>query len=87
MVALLDISPIVGSTIGGVIVLLVVTVVAALFGGAVLEIIGALIAIPVTAAARVLLMETLFPGSTAPETPRAQRVLCARWFPDIERRC
>jgi predicted PurR-regulated permease PerM len=102
MVALLDLIPIVGSTIGGVIVSLValsvsvpiaiatavfylvfrlledylivpkiigravevpatVTVVAVLFGGAVLGIIGALIAIPVAAAARILLMETVFP--------------------------
>jgi predicted PurR-regulated permease PerM len=102
MVALLDLIPIVGSTIGGVIVSLIalsvsvpiaiatavfylmfrlledylivpkiigravevpatVTVVAVLFGGAVLGIIGALIAIPVAAAARILLMETVFP--------------------------
>ncbi len=102
MVALLDLIPIVGSTIGGIIVSLValsvsvpiaiatavfylvfrlledylivpkiigravevpatVTVVAVLFGGAVLGIIGALIAIPVAAAARILLMETVFP--------------------------
>jgi len=38
-----------------------VTVVAVLFGGAVLGIIGALIAIPVAAAVRILLMETVFP--------------------------
>jgi predicted PurR-regulated permease PerM len=38
-----------------------VTVVAVLFGGAVLGIIGALIAIPIAAAARILLMETIFP--------------------------
>jgi predicted PurR-regulated permease PerM len=38
-----------------------VTVVAVLFGGAILGIIGALIAIPVAAAARILLMETVFP--------------------------
>jgi predicted PurR-regulated permease PerM len=102
MVALLDLIPIVGSTVGGIIVSLValsvslpialataafyvvfrlledylivpkiigkavevpatVTVVAVLFGGAVLGIIGALIAIPVAAAARILLMETIFP--------------------------
>ena len=102
MVALLDLVPIVGSTIGGIIVSLValsvslpialataafyivfrlledylivpkiigkavevpatVTVVAVLFGGAILGIIGALIAIPVAAAVRVLLMETVFP--------------------------
>lgn len=102
MVALLDLVPIVGSTIGGIIVSLValsvslpialatagfyivfriledylivpkiigkavevpatVTVVAVLFGGAVLGIIGALIAIPIAAAVRILLMETVFP--------------------------
>jgi predicted PurR-regulated permease PerM len=102
MVALFDLIPIVGSTIGGIIVSLVavsvsipvaiataafyiifrlledylimpriigravevpatVTVVAVLFGGAVLGIIGALIAIPVAAAARILLTETIFP--------------------------
>ena len=102
MVALLDLIPIVGSTIGGLIVSLValsvslpiaiataafyvvfrlvedylivpkiigkavevpatVTVVAVLFGGATLGIIGALIAIPVAAAVRILLMETVFP--------------------------
>jgi predicted PurR-regulated permease PerM len=38
-----------------------VTVVAVLFGGAVLGIIGALIAIPVAAAVRILLIETIFP--------------------------
>ena len=102
MVALLDLIPIVGSTIGGIIVSLValsvslpvaiatvgfyiafrlledylivpkiigkavevpatVTLVAVLFGGAVLGVVGALIAIPVAAAARILLMETIFP--------------------------
>lgn len=102
MVALLDLVPIVGSTIGGIVVSLValsvslpvalatlgfyivfrlledylivpkiigravevpatVTVVAVLFGGAVLGIIGALIAIPVAAAVRILLMESVFP--------------------------
>jgi predicted PurR-regulated permease PerM len=102
MVALLDLVPIVGSTIGGIIVSLValsvsvpiavataffyivfrlledylivpriigravevpatVTVVAVLFGGAALGIIGALIAIPVAAAVRILLIETVFP--------------------------
>ncbi len=38
-----------------------VTVVAVLFGGAILGIIGALIAIPFAAAARILLLETVFP--------------------------
>ena len=38
-----------------------VTLVAVLFGGAILGIIGALIAIPVAAAGRILLMETVFP--------------------------
>jgi predicted PurR-regulated permease PerM len=102
MVALLDLIPIVGSTIGGIVVSLValsvsvpvaiatagfyvafrlaedylivpkiigravevpatVTLVAVLVGGAVLGIIGALIAIPAAAAARILLMETVFP--------------------------
>jgi len=102
MVALLDLIPIVGSTIGGIIVSLValsvslpvaiatvgfyvvfrlaedyllvpkilgravevpatVTFVAVLVGGTVLGIVGALIAIPVAAAARIILVETVFP--------------------------
>jgi len=102
MVAILDLVPIVGSTIGGIIVSLValsvslpvavatvafyivfrlaedyllvprivgrvvqipatVTFVAVLLGGAMLGIIGALIAIPVAAALRILLQETVFP--------------------------
>ncbi|GAA2389046.1 AI-2E family transporter [Dactylosporangium salmoneum] len=102
MVALLDLIPVVGSTIGGIIVsavalsvstpvaiataafyiifrlaedyLLVprimgkavevsatVTFVAVLLGGAVLGIVGALIAIPIAAAARIILQETVFP--------------------------
>jgi predicted PurR-regulated permease PerM len=102
MVALLDLIPIVGSTIGGIIVSLIalsvslpiavatlifyivfrlaedylivprilgravevpasVTFVAVLLGGAMLGVIGALIAIPVAAAGRILLAETVFP--------------------------
>jgi predicted PurR-regulated permease PerM len=102
MVALLDLIPIVGSTIGGIIVSLIalsvslpiavatlvfyivfrlaedylivprvlgravevpasVTFVAVLLGGAMLGVIGALIAIPVAAAGRILLTETVFP--------------------------
>lgn len=102
MVALLDLIPIVGSTIGGIIVSLIalsvslpiaiatlafyvafrlaedylivprvlgkavavpasVTFVAVLLGGAMLGIIGALIAIPAAAAGRILLTETVFP--------------------------
>jgi predicted PurR-regulated permease PerM len=102
MVALLDLIPIVGSTIGGIIVSLIalsvslpiavatlvfyivfrlaedylivprilgravevpasVTFVAVLLGGAMLGVIGALIAIPVAAASRILLTETIFP--------------------------
>jgi len=102
MVALLDLIPIVGSTIGGIIVSLIalsvslpvaiatvafyvvfrlaedyilvprimgkavevpatVTFVAVLLGGAILGIIGALIAIPMAAAARIILLQTVFP--------------------------
>jgi predicted PurR-regulated permease PerM len=102
MVALLDLIPIVGSTIGGIIVSLIalsvslpiaiatlafyvgfrlaedylivprilgravevpasVTFVAVLLGGAMLGVIGALIAIPAAAAGRILLTETIFP--------------------------
>jgi predicted PurR-regulated permease PerM len=102
MVALLDLIPIVGSTVGGIIVTLValtvslpvaaatavfyivyrlaedylivprvmgrviavpatVTFVAVLIGGTVLGIVGALIAIPVAAAIRLVLQETVFP--------------------------
>jgi predicted PurR-regulated permease PerM len=102
MVALLDLIPIIGSTVGGIIVSLIalsvslqvalatvafyivfrlaedyllvpkilgkvvevpatVTFVAVLLGGAMLGIIGALIAIPVAAAARLILQETVFP--------------------------
>ena len=105
LVALLDLIPIVGSTIAGVIVALVsltvsvptalatvaffialrlledyllvpkiigktvavpalVTVVAVLLGGALLGIVGALLAIPVAAALLLLARETLFPAST-----------------------
>jgi predicted PurR-regulated permease PerM len=101
-VALLDLIPIVGSTIGGIIVSLVAlsvsipvaaatlgfyvafriaedylivpriigsavavpataTVVAVLIGGAVLGIVGALVAIPAAAAAQILLAEIVFP--------------------------
>jgi predicted PurR-regulated permease PerM len=102
MVALLDLIPIVGSTIGGIIVSLIalsvslpvaiatvafyvvfrlaedyilvprimgkavevpatVTFVAVLLGGAILGIIGALIAIPIAAATRIILQQTVFP--------------------------
>lgn len=102
MVALLDLIPIVGSTLAGVIVSLValtvsvpvaiftalfyigyrlaedylivprvigkvievpatVTLVAVLVGGAVLGIVGALVAIPVAASIRIILLETVFP--------------------------
>ena len=102
MVALLDLIPIVGSTVGGIIVSLIalsvslpvaiatvafyivfrlaedyilvprimgkavevpatVTFVAVLLGGAILGIIGALIAIPIAAAARIILLQTVFP--------------------------
>jgi len=102
MVALLDLIPIIGSTLAGVIVSLValtvsvpvaiftalfyvgyrlaedylivprvigkvievpatVTLVAVLVGGAVLGIVGALVAIPVAASIRIILLETVFP--------------------------
>ncbi|MGI5243539.1 AI-2E family transporter [Dactylosporangium sp. CA-139066] len=102
LVALLDLVPIVGSTIGGIIVSLIalsvsvpvaiatavfyvvfrlaedyllvpkimgkavevpatVTFVAVLVGGAILGIVGALVAIPIAAAVRLLLQETVFP--------------------------
>jgi predicted PurR-regulated permease PerM len=102
MVALLDLIPVVGSTLAGLIVTLValtvsvpvaaatllfyvayrlaedylivprvigkvievpatVTLVAVLLGGAVLGIVGALVAIPVAAAIRLILLETVFP--------------------------
>jgi predicted PurR-regulated permease PerM len=102
MVALLDLIPIIGSTVGGIIVSLIalsvsvpvaiatvafyvffrlaedyilvpkvmgkavevpatVTFVAVLLGGAILGIIGALIAIPMAAAARIVLQQTVFP--------------------------
>jgi predicted PurR-regulated permease PerM len=102
MVALLDLIPVVGSTVGGAVVCLValtvstpvaiatlafyiayrlaedylivprvigrvlevpatVTVVAVLIGGTTLGIIGALIAIPIAAAIRILLQESVFP--------------------------
>jgi predicted PurR-regulated permease PerM len=102
MVALLDLIPVVGSTLAGLIVTLValtvsvpvaiatllfyvayrlaedylivprvigkvievpatVTLIAVLLGGAVLGIVGALVAIPVAAAIRIILLETVFP--------------------------
>jgi predicted PurR-regulated permease PerM len=102
MVAILDLIPVVGSTLGGIIVTLValtvsvpvaiftalfyigyrlaedylivprvigrvievpatVTLVAVLFGGATLGIVGALVAIPVAASIRIVLLETVFP--------------------------
>jgi predicted PurR-regulated permease PerM len=102
MVALLDLIPVVGSTLAGAIVTLValtvslpvavatlvfyvlyrlaedylivprvigrvievpatVTLVAVLIGGAILGIVGALVAIPIAAAVRILLIETVFP--------------------------
>jgi len=56
-VAFLDLIPVIGSTVGGI----VVSLVAVLIGGVLLGIVGVLVAIPVAAAIRLLLKEVAFP--------------------------
>lgn len=56
-VPVLDLIPVVGSVIGGVLI----SVVAVLVGGALLGIIGALVAIPIAAAILLLVKEVLYP--------------------------
>jgi hypothetical protein len=46
-----------------------VTMVAVLIGGALLGVVGALVAIPVAAALQLLTQEVLFPHSTTPDQP------------------